>query len=126
MTEAAATLRRSAAAPLPANAARSLAALRAIADRGVRIILEAPKPTIPTALFRCADWFNRANGYCARGWEVPRGEVERRRAVPLRQIGRYAAKVPGVAIWDPLPILCEAQLCRGYRDGKPLISTPII
>ncbi len=115
-----ATLSQSAHAPLPADAARSLAVLRTIAARGVRVILEAPKPTIPTALFRCADWFNRANGYCARGWEVPRREIERRRAVPLTQIEHYAAAVPHASVWDPLPILCEPRLCRGYRDGKPL------
>ena len=48
----------------PRTMALSLTELRALTWRGLAVIPEAPKPSVPTALFRCADWFNQGNAYC--------------------------------------------------------------
>jgi peptidoglycan/LPS O-acetylase OafA/YrhL len=96
------------------------AMLRRFAGRGLRIIVEAPKPVMPTALFRCADWYSRGNLYCAPGWSVSRAAMEGRRGAPLALIRQAMRGVPGAVLWDPLPVLCTAKRCEGYRDGKPL------
>ncbi|MEI9928768.1 MAG: acyltransferase family protein [Sphingomonas sp.] len=109
--------------PLAAsNAAIETAAamLRPLADRGAGLVLEAPKPTIPTALFRCADWFDRSSSYCAPGWDVPRAEMELRRKRPLEVLRAIARSIPGTTLWDPFPSLCIKNICGGYIDGKPL------
>jgi len=100
----------------PARIAESGARLRALLGRGVTVIVEAPKPVMPTALFRCADWFNRGSGYCRPGWHVPRAEAEARRSRGLAALAAFKR----VRLWDPLPVLCGARFCDGYRDGKPL------
>lgn len=104
----------------PARIAESEARLRALLALGVTVIVEAPKPVMPTALFRCADWFNRGSGYCRPGWHVPRAEAEARRSRPLAALVAIRQDLPGVRLWDALPVLCGAQFCDGYRDGKPL------
>jgi len=103
-----------------ARIAESEARLRAVLGRGVTVIVEAPKPVMPTALFRCADWFNRGSGYCRPGWHVPRAEAEARRRRPLAALVAIRRDLPGVRLWDPLPVLCGARFCDGYRDGKPI------
>jgi peptidoglycan/LPS O-acetylase OafA/YrhL len=109
------------AAPAPPAAIdHAVATLAPFRAHGLSIVLEAPKPTIPTALFRCADWFNRSNGYCAPGWSVPRAEMEQRRARPLAAIRAVAARLPGVRVWDPMQVLCSPRRCEGFRGGKPL------
>lgn len=103
-----------------AAVARSVEALRQFSDRDLAIILEAPKPALPTALFRCADWFNRGNDYCLPGWSVPLPVMEARRKAPLDALRQVADAVPGTRLWDPLPKLCPEGRCDGYFDGKPL------
>lgn len=99
---------------------RSIVVLGAFAERGVSLILEAPKPALPTALFRCADWFNRGNNYCRPGWSVALRDMEARRRAPLDALRQIAATVPGAVLWDPLPLLCTRDRCNGYKNGKPL------
>ncbi|SDA36720.1 acyltransferase family protein [Sphingomonas sp. NFR15] len=103
-----------------ARIAASEARLRALIARGVTIIVEAPKPVMPSALFRCADGFNRGSGYCRPGWHVPRAEAERRRARARAALVAITRALPGARLWDPLPLLCDARACDGYRDGAPL------
>ena len=104
----------------PAKIARSQTLLGGFLKQGLSIILEAPKPNMPTAVFRCADWFNRNNDYCRPGWRVPRAEIERRRSRPLAALVSLQQHLPAIHLWDPLPMLCDAHFCNGYRDGKPI------
>jgi len=112
-------------APLdPVRIAESEARVRALLALGVTVIVEAPKPVMPTALFRCADWFNRGSGYCRPGWHVPRpeaeAEAEARRERALAALVAIGRDLPAVRLWDALPVLCGARFCDGYRDGRPL------
>lgn len=104
----------------PAKIAQSQAVLGGFLKQGVAIIMEAPKPGMPTALFRCADWFNRNNDYCRPGWSVPRAEIEQRRSRPLAALVAIQRGLPAIRLWDPLPSLCDADFCNGYKNGKPL------
>ncbi|MDF0541264.1 acyltransferase family protein [Sphingobium sp. H39-3-25] len=109
--------------PLAASAAtiaRTAALLKPLADKGIRLIIEAPKPTLPTSLYRCGDWFNRESHYCTAGWNVLRVKMEQRAARPMAAVKAIANSSSGISIWDPFPILCPGKTCNGYLDGKPL------
>ena len=91
-----------------------------VARSGVRILLEAPKPVLPAPPFRCSDRFNAHNPICARGLTTPRGEMEHYRAPVLQSLHEVAAGLPGAQVWDPLPVLCDADRCGPSRDGRPV------
>ena len=94
--------------------------LRPLAERGVHIILEAPKPVLPAPPFRCSDVFNKNNPICSYGMTLPRADMEELRAPALSDLQEVAAALPGVSIWDPLPMLCPGQVCLPTEAGKPL------
>lgn len=94
--------------------------LRPLAQRGVRIVFEAPKPLLRAPTYRCSDWFNRHNAICARGMVIEREFIERYRAPVLQSLQRVAARLPHASVWDPLPSLCDADYCAAMRDGNPL------
>lgn len=102
------------------GAARAVDALLPFGKLGLRIILEAPKPTLPTALFRCADAWTRINPYCDRKTDVLAAEQMLRRSKTLEMLTMAVVATPGAEIWDPFPVLCPGTTCRGYKDGKPL------
>ncbi|MDR6674797.1 acyltransferase family protein [Xanthomonas sp. 1678] len=110
----------------PAQAVRAagedaaVALLQPLAQRGVRIVFEAPKPLLRAPPYRCSDWFNRGNAICARGTQIPRATMESYRAPVLQSLQRIAARLPHASVWDPLPELCEPTRCAGMRDGRPL------
>jgi len=94
--------------------------LTPLAERGVRIVLEAPKPVLPAPPYRCSDVFNRHNPICAHGMTIARSEIEQLRAPVLAGLQQVAAGLPGASIWDPMPLLCPGAQCLPTRDGKPL------
>lgn len=94
--------------------------LAMLAQRGVRIVLEAPKPVLPAPPFRCVDAFNRGNPVCAGGLSIERDAMDALRAPALASLQRIAARLPDAGVWDPLPLLCDADACRAMRDGRPL------
>ncbi|MET0230137.1 MAG: acyltransferase family protein [Rhodanobacteraceae bacterium] len=98
----------------------AVAALKPFAERGVRIVFEAPKPLFRAPAFRCVDWFNAGNPICAPGLTMDRGELVRYRAPVMQSFSEIARRVPGVTIWDPLPLLCPDSVCHATRDGHPL------
>lgn len=91
-----------------------------LAQRGVKVVFEAPKPVFKAPPFRCSDWFNSHNPICQGGLETKRAEVEERRAQTMGSMQAVVATLPGATIWDPLPVLCPADTCSSYQDGKPL------
>jgi hypothetical protein len=95
-------------------------ALKPFAERGVRIVFEAPKPLFRAPPFRCADWFNAGNPICAPGLAMDRADLERYRAPVMQAFAEISKRVPGVTIWDPLPPLCPDRTCYAMRDGHPL------
>jgi hypothetical protein len=102
------------------SVAYAVAALREIAQRGVHIVLEGPKPVFKAPPFRCADWFNRNNPICAPGFSMPRSLLDAFRQPVLQSFTSISRQVPGVSVWDPYPSLCSEDPCQAWRDGQPL------
>lgn len=99
----------------------AIAQLAPLAQRGVQVVVEAPKPLAVSPAFRCTDWFNRGNPVCRWGDDVSRDSVERYRADALAAVNAVAGSLPGARVWDPLPQLCSGQTCGAFKDGKPVI-----
>lgn len=102
-------------------AQEAVALLSGLDEKGVRILIEAPKPVFRVPLFRCSDWFNRGNPVCAGGTVMPRELIETMRAPMLDRMARIGRALPATEVWDPLPLLCGETECDARRDGKPLV-----
>ena len=100
--------------------AREAARLKPLLDKGMRVIIEAPKPVWPSAPMRCADWFNRANPHC-RTAALTLKEAQAHRAPALALIARLQAIEPRLELWDPFPLLCHSDPCPAWQQGKPLV-----
>ena len=94
--------------------------LSPLAERGVRVMFEAPTPLFPAPAYRCSDAFNRDNPICAGGLELPRAELEAYRAPVLHAMQALVVGLPHATIWDPFPLLCPGETCRAVEGGKPL------
>jgi peptidoglycan/LPS O-acetylase OafA/YrhL len=112
-------------APLSADDLASATAearrfLRSVSQHGATVVIEAPTPLFKSPPFRCSDWFNHTNPVCAAGFSIGRSEIEERRAEVTRIAATMAATIPGVTVWDPLPLLCDREQCNAYDDSGPL------
>ena len=110
-----------------AQAARARAVTEGKADmarfesKGLRIVLEAPKPIFKAPPFRCADWFNRGNPICAPGLTMDRENLLQFRAPALAGLEAMAAGSKAVSLWDPFPILCaKGATCSAFDGEVPL------
>jgi hypothetical protein len=99
---------------------QAVALLQPFAAKGARIVFPGPTPVFRAPAFRCVDWFNKMNPICAGGVDIWRSEIESYRAPVLQAFAAIAASVPGVSVWDPMPILCPGAVCSASRDGQPL------
>ena len=103
------------------RASEDLSALsRALARRGVNVVVEGPKPVFRSPTIRCSDWFNRRNPVCKFGFSVERAEMETYRGPIVRRLAAIARAQPNVLLWDPFPMLGPSQACHAFRHGKPL------
>lgn len=94
---------------------------RPLVAKGVRVVVEAPKPLFKLPPFRCSDWFNASNPVCAGGATVSRVDLAARAAPSHQAIAALIAAVPGIQVWDPFPVLCPDTVCSAYAaNGKPL------
>lgn len=119
-TQMASELSAEGAAGRAVEVASSIARWKPLADAGVRIVLEAPKPVLPAPPYRCSDRFNAANAVCRNGMAVQRSWMEAYRAPALASLQQVAAGLPGATVWDPLPVLCNRDQCAARLDGKPV------
>lgn len=87
--------------------------------KGLKVIIDAPKPVFRGVPFRCADWLSRSNPMCA-GLTVPRAELLELRQPVMASLHQLAAAYPGVVVWDPFPILCPGPLCHAINEHSPL------
>jgi peptidoglycan/LPS O-acetylase OafA/YrhL len=94
--------------------------LRPLADAGLRIVLELPKPIFRAHPFQCVDWFNRANPDCAAGLTEDRSAQEHYRAPVVAAMRELVRILPTVQLWDPAEHLCEGPRCSALRSGRPL------
>jgi len=99
---------------------QAIAQWQPLAVAGVRILLEAPRPLLPAPPYRCSDRFNAHNAICAGGLSIERSTMEQFRAPALTALRAVADGLPGARVWDPLPVLCGADMCTSQRDGRPL------
>ncbi|MFA6112549.1 MAG: acyltransferase family protein [Sphingomonas sp.] len=106
------------ASPLGVEQAREF--LTRLAQSGVRLKMEAPKPIFPSPPFRCVDWFDRGNPSCAGGISIARSRVEQRRAPIVAAMHRLQTAVPQLELWDPMPLLCPGATCEALVGGRPL------
>lgn len=100
-------------------AALALERLRPLAERGIRIVFEAPTPLFRAPAYRCSDWFNRGNPVCAGGLTVDRAFLEDMRAPVVDTLVRIASDLPAATVWDPFPILCPGRTCHA-NGTRPL------
>jgi len=98
----------------------AVAVLRPFAERGIHIVLEAPKPIFRVPPFRCVDWFNAGNPICAPGLEMQRADLLRYRQPVMDAFAQIVERTKGVTIWDPFPLLCPDPICEAVVDGHPL------
>src|SRR5690606_29981744 len=77
-----------------------------LVQRGVFVLLDAPKPIFRAPPFRCLDWFNHTNPICDGGFSVERPFIEAYRKPVVDTLQRIASKHPNIRLWDPLPELC--------------------
>lgn len=93
--------------------------LASLASLGLTIVVEGPKPVMPTLLYRCVDRFNALNDICKGAGNGPEDNWKRvaaiRDAFPMLAVG-----LPGVSIWYPDAILCRDQSCPAFLNGQPL------
>lgn len=94
--------------------------LKTFTTRGIKVVIEAPKPIFKAPNFRCSDWFNQMNPICDRGLKVRKDELLNYRLPVLESIQTLSQQVDGVSIWDPFPILCPEAFCQANQDRKPL------
>jgi len=94
--------------------------LKPLASKGLNILFEAPKPIFRASPFRCSDWFNQGNPSCTSGLTIEKDFVERLRQPTLDAFARISEAVPGVSVWDPLPVLCPAAKCEAVPVDRPL------
>ncbi|CAK0780560.1 exopolysaccharide production protein ExoZ [Gammaproteobacteria bacterium] len=96
--------------------------LRQLHAKGAQVVLEAPKPVFRSPTFRCAETYHRTNPICGEGTDINRAEMEQLREPVLKAFKQLANAVPGVGIWDPLPVLCPPGLsCSAFSpEGRPL------
>ncbi|KAF1015647.1 MAG: hypothetical protein GAK31_01122 [Stenotrophomonas maltophilia] len=100
--------------------AQAIARWRPLAERGVRIVIEAPKPVLPAPPYRCSDAFNAGNAVCRNGLDSTRATMDALRGPMLGSLQQVVDGLPGAVLWDPLPVLCDGVRCPAQRDGRPL------
>jgi peptidoglycan/LPS O-acetylase OafA/YrhL len=100
--------------------AEAFAQLTELSSTNATLVLEAPKPIFRHAIYRCRAWFNRRNPECVQGFETTRAEMQTLRAPMMASMQQLAREVPGVAVWDPFPILCPRDPCSALKNGVPL------
>jgi hypothetical protein len=85
---------------------------------GLDVLFEAPKPIFPVPIFRCVDTFNRMHPHCVTS--TLRSDQEAYRAPTTSAMRALASRYPAIRIWDPLPVLCDADHCDAVRVDGPM------
>ena len=99
----------------------AIVVLRPLAQRGVSIIIEAPKPVFEVSALFCGAWYQRGRGDCGHGSRRARAGFEASRRPVLGALRGLVAALPGSRLWDPTDLFCDASTCTLFRDGKPLL-----
>lgn len=95
--------------------------LAPLLERGVRVVVELPKPVLPAPAFRCVDWFNRDNPVCRNGLNIERERVQRLMDPARTALRGLQQQLPQLELWDPLPTLCPHSACRAIDSTRRAI-----
>ena len=87
------------------------ATLRALDERGLRVLIVAPSPTLRYKVPECLLRYHEAR--CT----MSRAEFDRQRAPAHAAIERVAKERRNVRILDPASILCDENVCPPVRNG---------
>lgn len=98
----------------------AVALIAPFAKKGLRVVVDAPKPVFKAPAFRCSDWFNAENPACDGGLEVAREELDRLRAPVMASMQQLLKIYPELTIWDAFPLLCPRERCRAVSTAGPL------
>jgi hypothetical protein len=91
-----------------------------LSKKGLRVIIEAPKPVFKALTYRCSDWFNAANPACRGGLTIGREELLEYRRPVMNSLAALSSVYPQLVIWDPFPTLCPQDPCRAVTEAEPL------
>ncbi len=90
-------------------------------DLGVYVLIDAPKPVLRSAPYRCADWFNRSNPSGRLGMSVQRSYLEKLRQPVLESLTMLREKHKYLHVWDPFPVLCTGVEFNAFDEsGLPV------
>jgi hypothetical protein len=99
--------------------AEAKVALAPYLAHGMQVLFEYPKPIFASPPMRCADSFNRHHPICEGGTQMPRAEIETLRREIVHSIDQLRTMHASVHAWDPLPTLCDTQVCAAIVNGVP-------
>ncbi len=95
--------------------------LQPLEQRGLPIIVEAPKPIFRAPAFRCADPWTRKNPICERGLVEATADEQAYRQPMLQAVKQLARQTALGSVFDPMPVLCPAPACSATAaNGRPL------
>lgn len=106
-------------AGLSEKSSSALEMLGGFERKGVAVIFEEPKPVAKSALFRCADWFNRDNPHCDHRPETV-DEFHRRTAGDRALILAASKYLNSPYFWNPGSTLCGVETCPAVKGDKPI------
>lgn len=89
-------------------------------DKHLKVVFVAPTPVFKSPTFRCSDWFNENNPICVGQNQQSRTELEQLRKPIVNNMNSLAKIMPNIHIWDPFPLLCPQDVCRTFKDDRPL------
>lgn len=91
-----------------------------LADRGLNIVFEAPKPIFKSPAFRCTEWFNVGNPVCKEGLKVDKDELLVYRYPVMDSLHKLTDILPRSKIYDPFFSLCPNDECEALVGDRPL------
>jgi len=94
--------------------------LSSLADKGISIIYEAPKPIFKSPPFRCSEWFNTGNPICRDGLTISKEELQNYRLPVMNSLNSISDELKNAYVYDPLDVLCPGETCASIVEGKPL------
>jgi hypothetical protein len=96
--------------------------VQALVAAGKSVVLVADIPEMPFYPWQCVQRF--AGKPPSVDCSLPLAAVQERQGAYRAMLSAVAAAVPGVRIFDSLPVLCPDGRCAMVRDGVPIYRDP--
>lgn len=94
--------------------------IQRLTNRGLFVIIDAPKPIFKSPPFRCSDWFNNMNPICSPGFVINRDILLNKRSHVMATLTELANHHDHLSIWDPFSELCKNENCSAFDQTKPM------